>query len=215
MTGSPKVYSDHPGMKLGVERTALIVVDMQNAFLHSEGSITVKRGFDISGLQTTTEPCRALVKLARSRGIPIFFTQYVYRSDHSDGGVRMREMTPEVIGSGSLVAGSWDADFVDGLKPQADDIIIPKNRPSAFYSTPLESQLRGMSIESVVICGVTTNICVETTARDASQRDYRTFVVADAVGEMEVDRHEVALKKLGRFFARVLYLADVSAAWEI
>ncbi len=215
LSETTKTYWDHPGLKLGIDRTALIVVDMQNAFLHPDGSITIKRKFDISGLQVAIEPCRVLVKAARAKGIPIIFTQYVYRADYSDGGVRLREMTPQVVGSGALVAGSWDADFFDGLSPEAGDLVIQKNRPSSFYSTPLESNLRSMRIESLVICGVTTNICVETTARDASQRDYRTFVVADATGEMEQDRHDVALKTLGRFFARVLDVADVLAAWKV
>lgn len=202
-------------MELGIDKTALMVIDMQNAFCHPEGSLVTQRGFDTSRLQGAIEPCRVLVEAARTKSVPIFFTQYVYRADYADAGWRMREVTPEVIGSGSLAAGTWDVEFVEALKPQADDIVVQKNRPSAFYSTPLESYLRSMAIENLVICGVTTNICVETTARDAGQRDYRTFVVADATAEMEVDRHEGALKALALMFARVLSIEDVLKAWSV
>ncbi len=201
-------------MELRTDKTALMVVDMQNAFCHPEGSLVTQRGFDTSALQGAVEPCRILVKAARTKSLPIIFTQYVYREDYADAGWWMREVTPEVLGSGSLAAGTWDVDFVDGLTPQAHDIVVQKNRPSAFYSTPLESHLRSMAIQSLVICGVTTNICVETTARDAGQRDYRTFVVADATAEMEPDRHDGALKALALMFARVLSVDEVLRAWD-
>lgn len=201
-------------MELRTDKTALMVIDMQNAFCHPKGSLTTQRGFDTSALRRAVEPCRVLVEAARAISLPLIFTQYVYRADYADAGWRMREVTPEIIGSGSLAAGTWDADFVEGLKPQAHDIVVQKNRPSAFYSTPLESYLRSMAIESLVICGVTTNICVETTARDAGQRDYRTFVVADATAEMEPDRHDGALKALALMFARVLSVDEVLRAWS-
>lgn len=201
-------------MELGTDKTALMVIDMQNAFCHPKGSLETQRGFDTSALQGAVAPCRILVQAARAKSLPLIFTQYVYRADYADAGWRMREATPEVIGSGSLAAGTWDVDFVEGLRPQAQDFVVQKNRPSAFYSTPLESYLRSMAIESLVICGVTTNICVETTARDAGQRDYRTFVVADATAEMEPDRHDVALKALALMFARVLSVDEVLRAWS-
>ena len=72
-----------------------------------------------------------------------------------------------------------------------------------------------MKVQNLVICGVTTNICVETTARDASQRDYRTFVVSDAVGEVEQDRHDVALKSLSYLFARVMTVNEVLDSWGV
>lgn len=202
-------------MELGLNKTALMIIDMQNAFCHPNGSMVTQRGLDTTALQGAIEPCRVLVEAARSKEVPLIFTQYVYRADHSDAGWRTREVTPEVIGSGSLAAGTWDVDFVEGLEPVGRDIVVPKNRPSAFYSTPLDSYLRSMRIESLVICGVTTNICVETTARDASQRDYRTFVVADATAEMEPDRHDVALRALALMFARVLNIEEVLEAWGV
>ena len=95
------------------------------------------------------------------------------------------------------------------------EIVIEKNRPSAFYSTRLEVYLRSQRINGLVICGVTTNICVETTARDAAQRDYRTFVVKDAVGEVDLFRHEVALKALEHMFAKIVSIDDVLDAWGV
>ena len=101
------------------------------------------------------------------------------------------------------------------LKPEDTDVIIDKNRPSSFYATRLESYLRAQQIENVVVCGVTTNICVETTVRDASQRDFRTFVVRDAVGEVDDFRGQTALKAMEYLFARVMNVNDVLDEWGV
>ena len=201
-------------MELGKQDTALLIVDMQNGFCDANGSMA-KLGFDYRRLAQPIEACKQLLDAARATDVRTMFTQYVYRADFSDGGVGVDEIFPAMKDVGLCVDGSWDAAIVDQLEPRDGEVIIKKNRPSAFYSTPLESYLRAMKIQNLVICGVTTNICVETTARDASQRDYRTFVVSDAVGEVEQDRHDAALKSLGYMFARVMTVAEVLESWGV
>lgn len=201
-------------MELGKQDTALLIVDMQNGFCDENGSMA-KLGFDYRRLAQPIEACKQLLDTARATDVRTMFTQYVYRADFSDGGVVVDEIFPGMREVGLCIDGSWDAAIVDQLEPRDGEVIIKKNRPSAFYSTPLESYLRAMKIRNLVICGVTTNICVETTARDASQRDYRTFVVSDAVGEVEQDRHDAALKSLGYMFARVMTVAEVLESWSI
>jgi ureidoacrylate peracid hydrolase len=201
-------------MELGKDKTALIVVDMQNGFLSPEGAMA-KLGFDVDRLMAAIPGCERLVAAARASDVPVIFTQYVYQADYKDAGVVVDEIFPAIRDVKLCAEGSWDAEIVDSLKPAANDPIVKKNRPSAFYSTNLESFLRAMKIDNLVICGVTTNICVETTARDASQRDYRTFVVSDATAEVEQDRYDVALKSLGYLFARVLTVNEVFDSWGV
>lgn len=200
-------------MELRRESTALVVVDMQNGFCHSDGSVD-RIGLPAANLQPAVAPCRQLVAAARQAGVPIIYTRYVYRPDYTDGGVMVHELIPDLKQGQCLKAGTWDADVIDELAPQASDYVIDKNRPSAFYATGLEPVLKGLAIEDLVVCGVTTNCCVETTVRDASQRDYHTFVVGDAVAEYEQDRHEAALKSMGMLFARVVAVDDVLGAWS-
>ena len=157
-------------MELGKENTALLVVDMQNGFCDEKGSMS-QLGFEWQRLAEPIPGCKRLLDAAREAGVRVMYSQYVYRPDFSDGGVVTEEIFTGVKDVGLCVDGTWDAEIIDELKPQEGDAIIKKNRPSAFYSTSLESYLRSMKIENLVICGVTTNICVETTARDASQRD--------------------------------------------
>jgi ureidoacrylate peracid hydrolase len=200
-------------MNLETKDTALLVIDMQNAFLDDRGSM-VRRGFDTNRLRAAVKPCGRLISAARASQVPIIQTRYVYRADYRDAGVRVREILPNTITTESLAAGSWDVEIVDALAPSGDDIVIEKNRPSAFIGTSLDLMLRGQGITSVVICGVTTNICVESTARDASQFDYRTFVVSDATAEMEQSRHDHAINTLGFLFARIVTVDEVADAWN-
>jgi ureidoacrylate peracid hydrolase len=171
-------------MLLQSDGTALIVVDMQNGFCHPEGSFA-KLGLDVSMTNAAIGGCRRLIEAARNAAVPIVFTRYVYRPDYRDGGVLVHELMPALKDANSLAAGTWDAEIVEELAPASEDFVVDKNRYSAFYGSGLEPILTSLSIGSVVICGVTTNMCVETTARDASQRDYRTFVVSDATGELD------------------------------
>jgi ureidoacrylate peracid hydrolase len=113
----------------------------------------------------------------------------------------------------ALIAGSWDADIVDELRPEPADFIVDKNRPSSFYATGLEPILSGLGVKSLVVCGVTTNCCVESTVRDASQRDIMPFVVSDATGELERERHDAALKTMGILFGQLVTVEEVGAAW--
>jgi len=195
-----------------LDRSALIVVDMQNGFCHENGSFA-GFGFDVSPLRSAVPGCRALVDGAHQAEVPVVFTRYVYQPGYVDGGLLPGELLPAIKERGSLAAGSWDAELVDELVPGPRDVVIEKSRYSGFYGTRLEPLLTSLDTRSLVICGVTTNMCVETTARDASQRDYRTFVVEDATGELDLDRHRNALAAIAFGFGWVVPVAEVQAAW--
>lgn len=193
--------------------TALIVIDMQNGFCDTKGSVA-QIGLDISMCEAAISPCKRLVDAARSAGVQIFFTRFVYRADYTDGGVVVQHLIPALAEVNSLAEGSWDADIIPGLTPEPSDIIIDKNRYSAFYGTRLETYLTSMGVHQLVLCGVTTNMCVETTARDASARDYRTFVAGDACGELERHRHDVALETVGFGFGAVTTTEEIIKQWS-
>lgn len=199
--------------RLKSANTALLVIDMQNGFCHPEGSFA-QLGLDIESTRGAIDGCHRLIEEARAAHVPIIYTRYVYRSDYADGGVLVQDILPALAESKSLASGSWDADIVDELEPQPQDFIVEKNRYSAFYATTLSTILTSLGVTSLVICGVTTNMCVETTARDASQRDYRVFVVGDATGELDEVRHRVALETIGFGFGWVVSVDDVVRAWS-
>ncbi|MCB1624457.1 MAG: cysteine hydrolase [Pseudomonadales bacterium] len=194
-------------------RSALIVVDMQNGFVNPKGSCA-STGFPVAELAPAIAPCRTAIDVARRARVPIVFTRYTYRADFRDGGFMLKEKFPMLADANALVAGSWDQALLDELGATDSDFLIDKNRPSSFYGTPLESYLKGLGVEEVVICGVTTQCCVETTVRDAAQRDFRTFVLSDAVAEWNKEQQASALATMGMLFAHLITTADLNRAWQ-
>lgn len=194
-------------------RTALLVVDMQNGFCKDDGSMA-RIGLDIAMLKDAVPGCRRLIEGARAAGVPVIYTRYVYRPDYADGGVLVKYLLPALAEADYLAAGTRDIEVVDDLAPEPGDYVIDKNRPSAFYATGLEPILNGLDADSLVVCGVTTNCCVETTVRDASQRDYKTFVVPDATGELERQRHDFAIDTMAFLFAECLTVDDLLQLWR-
>ena len=201
-------------MDLSRDRTALIVVDMQNSFCADDGGCG-KPGLPIQNLQRAIQPCARLIAAARASHVPVIFTRYMYRPDYADGGVMIKHLLPELKDVQALQAGTWDIEIVPELTPKDGDFVVDKNRPSSFYATNLETILNGLDVGSLVVCGVTTNCCVESTVRDASHRDYKTFVVEDAVAELDEERHTVALRSMDMLFADVISVADVENAWGV
>ena len=199
-------------MEIASEGVALLVIDMQNGFCKPKGSMSTL-GLDTSMCEAVIPQVRALVDLAHEAKVPVIFTRYVYLPGYADGGLLPTEILPAMRDIDALTEGSWDAAIVDELTPADGDLVVDKSRYSAFYGTRLEPILTSLGVRSLVMCGVTTNMCVETSARDASQRDYPTFVVGDACAETDAQRHENALQTLSFGFCWVTSVADVAQAW--
>jgi ureidoacrylate peracid hydrolase len=156
------------------ENSALLIIDMQNAFIHKEGSLS-KMGLDTSRTSITIEPIKELKKEFKAQGRPVIYIQHTHRPDKTDAGL-ISEVFPPIMAFGHCFDGTWDAEFIEDLTPDNDDYIVKKHRFSAFYNTQLEDVLRGLGIETLVVAGIATNVCVESTVRDAFYRDYNVFV---------------------------------------
>ncbi|MSO64724.1 MAG: cysteine hydrolase [Alphaproteobacteria bacterium] len=200
-------------IELRRERTALIVIDMQNAYF-TDGSSLAKAGFDLAGCRSAVPGAKRLLAGARAAGIPVVFTMHGYKPDHSDGGFIVHEVLPSLKAVRGSMDTAWENELAPDFQARPGEKVFQKNRFSAFYQPEFEPYLRSHGIDSVVICGVTTNICVESTARDAAQRDFRTFVVVDATGELEAPRHQAALNALSGRFARLLTVTEALQSWR-
>jgi ureidoacrylate peracid hydrolase len=192
------------------ENSALIVIDMQKGFLRDESGMG-RIGFDLTAFREVIQPCVKLVETARKAGIPIIYTRYVFSPDYSDGGI-MVELLPALKTEKALQAGDWEVELTPELLPGPGEYVIDKNKPSAFWGTNLDDMLQKWGVTRLIVCGITTNCCVESTVRDSSHRDIETWVVADAVAESSPDRHEYALKGMGMLFAHMTSVAEVEAA---
>ena len=194
------------------ERTALIVVDMQEGFLRDDSAMA-RLGFDVALLREAIVPCTRVVAAVRRSRALIVYTRYVFAPDHSDGGMMVR-LLPGLREQGALRAGGREVELIAELAPEAGEMVIDKNRPSAFWGTPLDAVLTQRGIERVVVCGITTNCCVESTVRDASHRDLETWLVVDAVAESARDRHDHAVQAMTLLFAYATNVAQIEALQE-
>ena len=183
---------------------ALIVVDMQNGFCHPEGSFP-RIGLGLEGADAAVRNAAIAVKQARAGGVPVIFTRHIYRLGRADEGPALIRNSPALTLVNGLAAGSWDADVVDDLDCEPDDLRVDKVRFDAFQWTSLEPLLRGLSASRLVICGVVTNLCVESTVRSAFMRDYPVTLIEDACAAKTRRLHELSIEVL-----RSYELADVA-----
>ncbi|RKN39058.1 cysteine hydrolase [Streptomyces hoynatensis] len=204
---------EHPaGNAAGRPRRALLVVDMQNGFCHPEGSLPAL-GLALAGAEAAVERASAAVATARAAGLPVIFTRHVYRPGRADEGRNLGGSHPALAEVSSLAAGSWDADVVDELGCGPGDLIVDKVRFDAFLWTSLDPLLQGLGAEELVVCGVVTNICVESTVRAAYMRDYRVTLLGDACAALSPRLHEIGLEVMGACgFATVTTVAEVFGA---
>ncbi len=171
-------------------QTALIVVDMQNAYATTGGYLDLA-GFDVSATRPVIENINIAVKAARDAGIQIIWfqngwdEQYIEAGGagspnfHKSNALKTMRNHPELQGK-LLAKGGWDYDLVDALKPQPGDIVLPKPRYSGFFNTPLDSMLRSRGIRHLIFTGIATNVCVESTLRDGFFLEYFGVVLEDA-----------------------------------
>jgi ureidoacrylate peracid hydrolase len=194
--------------------TAVLVVDMQRAFFDNNDSLG-RSGVDVTPLRAAIPGTKRLIADARAAGVPVIFTRYVYHEGMVDFGPIRGIKAEDRVSSNSLGAGEAEIEIIEELAPLPGEIVIDKSRPSAFYATRLEPVLNGLGIRNLVICGVTTNICVETTARDAGQRDYGTYVVRDAVAEFTPERNHYALFAIDWSFGETVTLEEVESSGDV
>ena len=188
------------------ERTALLVVDVQNDFCHADGYFA-RIGFDVDPCAAAAARIRPIVSDARALGLTVVWTM----STNADPPVhrllpqRFRRDGVDERPPDRFVPGSWGWQLVDGLEPEDGELVVRKPRYDAFLRTSLEDDLRTRGIDTLAIAGVITNCCVDTTARSAFMRGFDVLVLEDCVGTFaeERDLHASALRNLSLLFAVV------------
>jgi nicotinamidase-related amidase len=188
-------------------RSALIVIDPQRAFCDADGSMA-KQGRPIETMRHAAVECERLAQLVRASCELVVWTRMVFAPDYCDGGELIRSIRPNLARIGALRRGSGDELFSAVVNPHPDDTIIDKTRYSALVGTDLEARFKDAGIQRVFLCGVTTSMCVESTARDLGQRDFETFVISDACADFDAARHVASLAAIAFGFARLLTVAE-------
>jgi biuret amidohydrolase len=193
------IQADPTALAIDLEKTALIIIDMQRDFLEP-GGFGAALGNDVARLQIAVGPCRDVLAAARRAGMLVIHTREGHRPDLSDapplkverGDPKLRIGAPGPMGR-ILIRGEPGHDIIPELYPMAGEPVIDKPGKGAFYQTDLELMLRNRSIDTLLVCGVTTEVCVNTTVREANDRGFRCIVLSDCCGSYFAEFHEMGL----------------------
>ena len=196
---SVKISAEPSNVAIDLDRAALLIIDMQRDFLEP-GGFGAALGNDVSKLQAAVGPCRAVLAAARDRGLLVIHTREGHRPDLTDaprlkverGDPALRIGAPGPMGR-ILVRGEPGHDIIAALYPAAGEPVIDKPGKGAFYQTDLDLMLRNRGIETLLVCGVTTEVCVNTTVREANDRGFRCIVISDCCASYFQEFHSAGL----------------------
>ena len=196
-------------------RTALVIIDIQVDFALPEG-VLGQAGLDMSVVAPAIAKATELADLARKAGTPVVFvglqTQAVLDSPAWKERMRRRGSNPDEE-SNLCRVGERGAEFV-GPTPLPGEVVIGKIRYSGFFDTTLNAALTGLGVDTLLVCGLTTECCVDCTVRDAYHLDYQVYIASDACGAYETELHESALKNLELNCATLVTTDEVAKAWS-
>jgi len=202
-----------------IDRSALVIVDMQNDFVHPEGGFAHRARenpeakIDLPFLMGTVPYAKRLADSFRRAGRPVVYIAHVLKPDYSDAQFPYwRATRGSLSGNRTFITeGTWGAQIIDELKPLPGEHLVVKKGFGGFSNTPLDTILRNLGVTTCVVCGVTTCVCVSTTVRGGVEHNYRMILVSDAVAEVHRDTHEAELKTMARVFAEVKTTGEVIA----
>jgi nicotinamidase-related amidase len=196
------------------ERAALLIVDVQNDFCHPDG-IFGRLGSDLSRMPEMAERLRELLESARKANV---LTVFVRASEGAAviGGPMAENYRRRGFNEGLCIEGSWGTDWYGGVQPAGypNEAEVVKHRYSAFCGTSVDLYLRSNQIETVVVTGVVTCVCVDYSAADAFFKDYEVVIPADCVASTSPELHTATLTKFGRSFGRVMNAAEIARRWS-
>jgi len=199
------------------EHTALVVIDYQNDFV-AEGGALHRAGLFAPQLAEIAPRLRELASAARSSGSRVIFVRCAYDRDPylSQAFLRQagRSFRGLYVDMPVCEEGTWGSEFFDGVEPLPGDVVVTKHRFSAFHGTDLDLVLRRLGVRTLVVCGVVTHVCVESTVREAAFHDYHCVVPREATAGWQPQWHENSLAVMDWGFATVTSMSDVQQAWE-
>jgi ureidoacrylate peracid hydrolase len=202
-----------PGSDIG--RSALIVVDMQNDFVHPDGGLACRArenpsaALDVPFLQAAVPAVRRLADAFRAAGRPVVYIAHVVKPDFSDAQFPYWRLGRPGGNRSFIAENSWGAQIVDALMPRDGEHLVVKKGFGGFSSTPLDTILRNLGVTTCVVAGVMTSVCVSSTVRGGVEHNFRMIVVEDAVADAVREAHAAELRILGRVFADVMKMDQV------
>lgn len=190
---------------INFEETCFVIIDMQNDFLHPDGYFAVKQNWPVEQMSGIAAQIAKVKEFVRGKGGKVFYTATGYSPDGCDAYTKRHVIMPTLFiepdgkprqHDAAVIKDTWGSAILDSLKPKENDVVVPKRRFNAFYNTELDMMLKCNNIKTVVFSGVITEVCVESSVREAFARDYDVIVLSDCVGSWSMERHEASLKSM-------------------
>lgn len=193
--------------KINPAHTALVVIDVQRDYFVSDGVID-QMGFDLGQMNDVIGPLNDFIGVSRKYLKTIIYTQHI-RDDHLRSSVLLEQFNREGI---SRPYDRRMDDFYE-IVPLSDEIVLEKHRYSAFMGTSFDHILRASNIKTLIITGVATNVCVESTARDGFMMDYHIVLPAELTAGVSPEIKKMSLYNIGTFFGEISSAADIEKTW--
>jgi nicotinamidase-related amidase len=185
---------------MDLNRTAVIVIDMQNDFVGEEAVIPCRCTDNL------IQNIKTLIDFCHEKHVPVIYTKEAHRADKIDFGRELDGDEPE-----HCLEGSKGIEIIEELAPGAEDYVIMKRRYSGFFQTDLQILLDGLNTDTLIITGAATDVCVRATATDAQQYGYHVFVPRDCVAGTSPKQHEAALENIRYVLGKVITLSDITS----
>jgi len=172
--------------------SALLVIDLQNDTVGERGAFARSGAAAFASRHGVIEKVRRLVEAAHGAGMAVIFVWHVDEPGHRDS-TRNARLFRDIVEADGLVRGTWGAAPVEGLEPQDGDAVVEKQRMSAFNGTTLDTKLRGLGAETIVVCGAWTNFAIEHTCRDGADHGYEVVLASDGTATVSDEWQQAAL----------------------
>lgn len=197
--------------RLDPAHTAVLVIDMQHDFCAEDGYVERVVGRSTAACRDLVAPLSAFLASARAVGVPVIWVRAIYDPERLPPGIRAKQLQngPQVC----CGTGSAGAEFF-GVAPTEGELVADKHSYSAFVGTELGDRLRAMGLRSLVFTGVQTNVCVETSLRDAVCEGFYAAIASDCVASHAPALHDATLANVGALFGDVLPAAEMISAWQ-
>lgn len=197
------------------QRAALVIVDMCNDFVDPRGKTAVVANRPLDHARSVIPNQQRLLAAAREASVPVIHVIHSTLPDHgSDSGPWLEARSRATYSVPDIcLEGSWGQQVIDELAPRDGEVVVRKHRYSGFAGTDLDMILRSLRRETVVCAGVSTNVCVESTARDAFSLDYYVVLPSDACASWSTELHDASLASAGHRYATVATVAEIASTW--
>ena len=200
---------------MSLDNAALMIIDMQNDFIHKNGFVrTYSQGIGVPAtsldrLKAPIPHIKTLADFFRYNRKEVIYIYTAWEKDYSDVAIPLRKMADKAKETGALVRGSWGAQIIEELTPHETDHMVVKKAYGAFFQSSLDRVLRNLGIQTLIMTGIATNFCVETTSREAVAYGYHVILVSDATATYDPEGHQATLKVIAAGFGDVMSTEEI------